>query len=402
MTTAANTFVVPDFLTITLGIIVYFVGVLVTRRVPFLRNYNIPEPVTGGFLAALALWGAYTLFGLEISFEMTTRDRLLVVFFTTIGLNARLSDLLVGGRVLLVLCLITLVFVFLQNAVGTMGASVFGLPSAAGVIMGSIPLVGGHGTTIAWAPAIAAEHGFPAAIEAGTAVATLGLILASLLGGPTAKFLIERGKLAPEQNDIDDVAIAEAAVEPITKDGFMRALLVINITIVLGYLVHLQITAMGIKLPFFVPCLIMGIVMSNTVPYIFPRMPWPARSTSVGLISDYSLSAFLAMSLMSMQLWTLAAIAGPLLVVVAVQAVVAVAFTVIVVFPLLGKNYQAAVLGAGFVGLTLGATPTALASMSAVTKHYGPSPNAFIILPLVSAFFVDIVNLVAIQYFLGR
>lgn len=402
MTTAANSFVVPDFLTITLGIIVYFVGVLVTRRVPFLRNYNIPEPVTGGFLAALVLWGAYGLSGLEISFEMTTRDRLLVVFFTTIGLNARLSDLLVGGRVLLVLCLITLVFVFLQNAVGTMGASVFGLPSAAGVIMGSIPLVGGHGTTIAWAPAIAAEHGFPAAIEAGTAVATLGLILASLLGGPTAKFLIERGKLAPEQNDIDDVAIAEAAVEPITKDGFMRALLVINITIVLGYLAHLQITAMGIKLPFFVPCLIMGIVMSNTVPYIFPRMPWPARSTSVGLISDYSLSAFLAMSLMSMQLWTLAAIAGPLLVVVAVQAVVAVAFTVIVVFPLLGKNYQAAVLGAGFVGLTLGATPTALASMSAVTKHYGPSPNAFIILPLVSAFFVDIVNLVAIQYFLGR
>jgi ESS family glutamate:Na+ symporter len=402
MTPAANSLVAPDFLTLTLGIVVYFVGVIVTRRVAFLRNYNIPEPVTGGLLAALALWAFHAASGLTIDFEMITRDRLLVVFFAAVGINARLSDLLAGGRALVVLCVLTAIFVILQNVVGMLGVSLFGLPSAAGVIMGSIALVGGHGTTIAWAPAIAAEHGFPAAIETGTAVATLGLIVASLLGGPVAKFLIERGRLVSGTSvvDAEDIAL-EADAAPIDKVGFMHALLTVNIAVILGYLVHGPITEMGVKLPLFVPCLIMGIVLSNTVPLLFPKLPWPARTPSLSLISDYALSAFLAMSLMSMQLWTLAEIAGPLLVVVAMQAVVAVAFILSVLFPLLGRDYQAAVLSAGFTGLSLGATPTAIASMTAVTKHYGPSPNAFIILPLVSAFFVDIINVIVIKAFLA-
>jgi ESS family glutamate:Na+ symporter len=400
---SANTLLAPDFLTLTLGLVVYFVGVIVTRKVAFLRNYNIPEPVTGGFLAALALWAFFAATGQAVGFEMIARDRLLVIFFAAVGINARLSDLLAGGRALIVLCVLTTIFVFLQNVVGTLGASVFGLPSAAGVIMGSVALVGGHGTTIAWAPAIAAEHGFPAAIETGAAVATLGLIVASLLGGPVAKFLIERGKLVSGI----PTAGTEAAVDPdqeaatIDKSSLMYALLMVNIAVILGYLVHGPITELGIKLPLFVPCLIMGIILSNTVPLIFPKLPWPARTPSLTLISNYALSVFLAISLMSMQLWTLAEIAGPLLVVVAVQAVVAVTFIILVLFPLLGRNYQAAVLSAGFTGLTLGATPTAIASMTAVTEHYGPSPNAFIILPLVSAFFVDIVNVIAIKLFLA-
>ncbi|SHJ50026.1 glutamate:Na+ symporter, ESS family [Bradyrhizobium lablabi] len=402
MTPAANSLVAPDFLTLTLGVVVYFAGVIVTRNLAFLRNYNIPEPVTGGFLAAVVLWVFHAATGWAIGFEMIARDRLLVIFFAAVGINARLSDLLAGGRALIVLCVLTTIFVFLQNVVGMLGASLFGLPSAAGVIMGSIALVGGHGTAIAWAPAIAAEHGFPAAIETGAAVATLGLIVASLLGGPVAKFLIER------QNLIAGIAAAgaedtapKADAKPIDKSSFMYALLMINIAVILGYLVHRPITEMGIKLPLFVPCLIMGIVLSNTVPLIFPKLPWPARTPSLALISDYALSVFLAISLMSMQLWTLAEIAGPLLVVVAIQAVAAVAFIVLALFPLLGRDYQAAVLSAGFTGLSLGATPTAIASMTAVTEHYGPSPNAFIILPLVSAFFVDIINVIAIKAFLA-
>lgn len=401
MTSPGLSLVAPDFLTLTLGIVVYFLGVIVTRRVAFLRNYNIPEPVTGGFLAALAIWALYGATGLAIDFEMTTRDRLLVIFFATVGINARLSDLLAGGRTLIILCVLTVIFVVLQNVVGTLGATMFGLPSSAGVVMGSISLVGGHGTTIAWAPAIAAEHGFPTAVETGTAVATMGLILASVLGGPIAKFLIERGRLAPETGTKEANVAAKAESEQIEKGGFMNALLVVNIAVILGYLVHGPITEMGVKLPLFVPCLIMGIVLSNTIPLLFPRLPWPARKPALALTSDYSLSAFLAMSLMSMQLWTLAEIAGPLLVVVALQTMLAVAFIVILLFPLLGRDYQAAVLSAGFTGLSLGATPTAIASMTAVTKHYGPSPNAFIILPLVSAFFVDIINVIAIKLFLS-
>lgn len=400
---SANTLLAPDFLTLTLGLVVYFLGVIVTRKVAFLRNYNIPEPVTGGFLAALALWAFYAATGQAIGFEMIARDRLLVIFFAAVGINARLSDLLAGGRALIVLCVLTTIFVFLQNVVGTLGASLFGLPSAAGVIMGSVALVGGHGTTIAWAPAIAAEHGFPAAIETGAAVATLGLIVASLLGGPVAKFLIERNKLETgvTASGTETAATPDQEAGAIDKSSLMYALLMVNIAVILGYLVHGPITELGVKLPLFVPCLIMGIVLSNTVPLIFPKLPWPARTPSLTLISNYALSVFLAISLMSMQLWTLAEIAGPLLVVVAIQTVVAISFIILVLFPLLGRNYQAAVLSAGFTGLTLGATPTAIASMTAVTEHYGPSPNAFIILPLVSAFFVDIVNVIAIKLFLA-
>ena len=194
--TTAN-LVAPDFLALTIGIVVFFMGVLITQRVSFLRTYNIPEPVTGGFVAALAFWAVYEAFGLEIDFDMTTRDRLLVIFFASVGVNARLADLAAGGRVLATLCLITVVFVFLQDVVGTVGAAAFGLPLSAGVVIGSVSLVGGHGTAIAWGPTIAADHGFPAALEMSLAVATLGLIIASLLGGPIAKLLIERHGLAP-------------------------------------------------------------------------------------------------------------------------------------------------------------------------------------------------------------
>ena len=134
--------VAPDFLALTTGIVVFFVGVLITQRASFLRTYSIPEPVTGGFVAALAFWAVYEVFGLEINFDMTTRDRLLVIFFATVGVNARLADLAAGGRVLVSLCLITVVFVFLQDGVGTIGAMAFGLPLSAGVVIGSVSLGG--------------------------------------------------------------------------------------------------------------------------------------------------------------------------------------------------------------------------------------------------------------------
>jgi glutamate:Na+ symporter, ESS family len=399
----AGSLTVPDFLALTLGMVAFFLGVFATRKIAFLRTYNIPEPVTGGFIAALAFWAMYAVFDIEISFDMPSRDRLLVIFFATVGINARLADLLSGGRVLAVLCGLTAAYVFLQNLLGVGGAIVFDLPLAAGVMMGSAALVGGHGTTIAWAPSIAGEHGFPAAMETGIAVATLGLIAASLLGGLIAKYLIDKHGLAGEALAAGGPdAAPEADSAPIDKMGLMRALLAVNTAIVLGYLVHGPIVAAGIKLPLFVPCMIMSIVLSNTIPLIFPRLNWPARTPALRLVADYSLSVFLAMSLMSMQLWTLASVAGPLLIVVTAQVILAACFILFILFPLLGRDYQAAVLSSGYTGLTLGATPTAIANMTAVTKNYGPSPNVFVLLPLVSAFFVDLVNVVAIQFFLAR
>ncbi len=171
-----------------------------------------------------------------------------------------------------VLAVLTAVFVFVQNIVGMAGAGLFGLPSSAGLIMGSISLVGGHGTTIAWAPTIANEHGFPTAVEVGIAAATMGLILASVLGGPVAKFLIARGKLnaVPQSSVVEESA--ESVAAPIDTANFMQALLLVNIAVILGYLVHGTMLHMGIKLPLFVPCLLMGIVLSNTVPLAFPSL----------------------------------------------------------------------------------------------------------------------------------
>ena len=253
------------------------------------------------------------------------------------------------------------------------------------------------------APVIATEHDFPAAMETGIAAATLGLIISCVLGGPFAKYLIEKYGLDP--SSAGQVPIEPAPEDdkaPIDKMGVMRAMLVVNIAVILGYLVHHWISnATTIKVPLFVPCLIVGLVLSNTFPKLLPRWPWPARTASLDLISSYSLSIFLAMSLMSMQLWTLAKIAGPLLVVVGVQTLLAVIYTLLVVFPALGKDYPAAVLSAGFYSISLGSTPTAIATMTAVTKRYGPSPNAFVILPLVSALFVSLVNVAAITLFLS-
>ena len=403
MTQEVYRFLAPDFLSLTIGIVVYFIGVLITQRVAFLRNFSIPEPVSGGFIAVAVVSLIYVAFNLEIDFDLTTRDRLLVIFFATVGINARLTDLLAGGWTLLVLCVIAAVFVFIQNIVGIAGALAFGMPSAAGVVIGSMALSGGHGTTIAWAPLIATEHNFPAAMETGIAVATLGLIISCVLGGPIAKFLIQKYDLHPSSADQVPFELApEDDKAPIDKRGVMLAMLIVNIAVILGYLAHQWITsATTIKVPLFVPCLIMGMVLSNTVPKLFPRWPWPARTASLDLISSYSLSVFLAMSLMSMQLWTLAKIAGPLLVIVGVQTLLAAIYTLFVVFPALGKDYQAAVLSAGFIGISLGSTPTAIAAMTAVTKRHGPSPNAFVILPLASALFVSLVNVAAITLFLS-
>ena len=403
MTRDVSRYLAPDFLSLTIGIVVYFVGVLTTQRVKFLRNLSIPEPVSGGFIAIVAISLIYLVFNLEISFDLTTRDRLLVIFFATVGINSRLSDLVAGGRTFVVVCVVAGVFVFIQNIVGTIGARAFGMPSAAGVVIGSLALSGGHATAIAWAPLIATEHGFPAAMETGITVATLGLVISCVLGGPLAKFLIEKYHLHPSSAHSMPIEPApQDDVAPIDKMGVMRAMLVVNIAVILGYLVNEWISsATHITVPLIVPCIIMGMVLSNTVPKLFPRLPWPAQTASLDLISSYSLSIFLAMSLMSMQVWTLVKVAGPLLVIVGAQTLLAVMYAVLVVFPALARDYQAAVLSAGFVGISLGSAPTAIAAMTAVTKRYGPSPDALVILPLASALFVSLVNVAAITLFLS-
>lgn len=413
------TFEVAPFLTVTLGFVVFFLGAFLTRKIAFLQNYNIPEPVSGGIAIALLTWLCYDRFKVEISFDLAARDEFLVIFFASIGLNARFSDLLKGGPLLLRLLGLTVVFIAVQDLVGLVGAKIFGFPDAVAVLLGSAALIGGHGTAIAWGPTIEAATGFDAADEVGIATATIGLVLAALMGGPIAKFLIDRKQLLAQPAEGPIIGLpfehseAEAASNhPSTQSApessqtidhvnLMRALLISHIAIILGFFAHQLIGAMGLKLPLFVPCLLVAIIMSNTVPLLFPRFPWPARTAALAVISDYCLSIFLAMSLMSMQLWTLGGLGFSLFCVLILQVVIATIFIVTLVFRFTGQDYTAAVLSAGFAGFALGATPTAIANMSSVARRYGPAPLAFIILPLVSAFFVDLANAVIIQFFVS-
>lgn len=395
---------VSGFVALTFGIIAYFAGAYLTQRFRVLAAYSIPEPVTGGLVAAVLVLMVYLITGRAVAFDLAARDALLVYFFTTIGLNARLDDLRRGGPVLGIMLVLTVVFMLVQAAIGLGSAWLFGLPPAAGVMLGTASLVGGHGTSIAWGPTIAATYGVVGAAELGIAMATVGLIVASLMGGPIAKFLIARHELTPP-HDADELVPTAAAPDPTADDAvthiaLMRSMLWINVAVAIGYFAHGILSETGVKLPLFVPCLIAGIILSNSLPQLFPRLIWPANTPTMAVISEFSLSVFLSMSLMSMALWTLASSAGVLLATILSQAVAATLFIVFVIFPALGRNYFAAVMAAGSAGLMIGATPTAIANMSAVTQRYGPAPLAFIVLPLVSAFFVDIANAVMIQGFL--
>lgn len=389
----------------TLGIIVYFMGARLTQKLPILQRYSIPEPVSGGLLAAIIALGVVLWTGREIEYDLAVRDFLLVYFFTTVGLNARVADLVKGGPILAILLGLTVVFMLIQNAVGALGATLFGLQPQAGVLLGTASLIGGHGTAIAWGPTIESRFSVEGAAELGIAAATIGLILASVIGGPIAKFLIQKNNLASDEAPEAHVPTAATFVaspgNEISQTSIMQSILWIHLAIVLGYTAHEALEEAGVKLPLFVPCLISGILLSNGLPLFFKKLEGKARNASTDLISEFSLSVFLAMSLMSMELWTLASSASVLAVTMFLQAVAATLFILLVVFRLMGKDYFAAVLSAGFAGFALGATPTAIANMKAVTQRYGPSPVAFIVLPLVSAFFVDIANAFIIQWFVS-
>ena len=191
---------------------------------------------------------------------------------------------------------------------------------------------------------------------------------------------------------------AEKPIDDISHVGLLRTILVLNVVILIGYALDDVVEETGVKLPLFVVCLLVGVVVTNTIPRMLPRIEWPTRTRALALVSDLSLNVFLAMSLMSMQLWALGGLGLALVVVLAAQTIAAVAYILFVVFPVMGRNYEAAVISSGFTGISLGATPTAIANMTAVTKLHGACARAFIILPLVSAFFIDIANAVAIGF----
>lgn len=389
--------------TIIIAILVLYLGKYLTKNIKFLQDYNIPDAVVGGVLASLFFGLFFAVFKWQIEFTLNVRDALLIVFFTTIGLSSKLKTLLQGGKPLLILLITAVVYLILQNLAGLGVAKVMGLDLPIGLIAGSVSLSGGHGTAIAWASIFRDNYGIAKASEIGVASATFGLVLGGIIGGPVAKWLITRNRLRANNQDQDLTVGIKQSQRNVNIDynTMLHSILVIGLTIGLGIQINYWVTPLGLKLPDFVTCLLAGIILTNTVPLVLKRFPWPANTPSLALISDVSLGLFLSMSLMSLQLWTLIDLAGPIAILLLVQFSLSIIYTVLLVFPLMGKNYHASVVCAGYLGLTLGATPTAIANMTAVTENFGASPQAFIIVPLVGAFFIDLSNAFVIQQFLN-
>lgn len=381
-----------------IAIMVLWTGRLLTRKISFLSRYNIPAPVTGGILCSTVIAVLYFAADIQVQFDLQLRDTFLLAFFSTIGLSAKFRLLLEGGKLLALLLVAAAVFLVFQDIAGILIAKIFGVHPGYGLMAGSISFAGGHGTSITWGE-LAEEYGLEGATDLGLACATIGLIAGGVIGGPIARDLINRHNLTGDRNAEACTSNPEKESKsgPVSLDGILDALWLLAVCIGLGQLGHAALMDAGITLPAFLPCMFVGIVLTN----LMDVLKIEPSVSSIGLCSDVSLQLFLAMSLMSMQLWTLAAALGPIMLVLVVQVAMMAAFARFVIFRIAGRDYDAAVMAAGFAGLGLGATPVGIANMRAITSKYGASPTAFLVVPLIGAFFLDIANAFIIQGFIS-
>lgn len=383
---------------VVVSILVWFMGTWLTQRIKFLKTYSIPAAVTGGLICSILVALLYSLGGIEISFDMRIRDLCLLVFFSTIGLSAKISLLKEGGKALFVLLLAAAGFLVIQDITGVLLVKAMGYHPAYGLFGGSISFAGGHGTAIAWGE-VAKDAGLKGAAGIGLACATFGLIAGGLLGGPIGERLIKKhGLTGPSEGAIDDVKQSDTVAQSAPGiPGILSSMLVLAICIGAGDTVNEVLKTHEVMLPGFLTAMMVGIVITN----LADLRNWHLSAPDIDRVGEICLQLFLSMSLMSMQLWTLAQAMGPILLILLAQVTVMTVCAVLVIFKLMGRNYDAAVISSGFVGLGLGATPVGIANMKAVTEKYGVSPKAFLVIPLVGAFFIDLVNAVVIKMFIA-
>ena len=400
---------IDAFGTILVAVIVLFVGQKLVHHIGLLKRYNLPEPVAGGLVAAIITFILFKFFNLSLSFNADIQTAFMLMFFTSVGLSASLVKLKEGGKTLLLFLLCIFMYLLLQNAVGMGLATLLGLEPLIGLMTGSITLIGGHGTAGAWGGIFEEQYGIQGAIVLGMASATFGLIIGGVMGGPVAKFLIRRYDLAPESpiSKTKEQAPPPQQVAPFEYPDKTRLITAEDAVLTLGMFaacIYFANWMSGVasgqwfELPTFVWALAAGVILRNTLEHVFKIELF---DRCIDVFGNASLSMFLAMALMGLQLWMLADLAGPLLIILATQAVVLTLYLYFVTFRMMGKNYDAAVLCAGQCGVGLGATPTAIANIQAVTNTYGPSHKAFLIIPLCGAFFVDIMNALVIQTILS-
>lgn len=373
-------------------------GYFLVSRVNILRHYNIPVPVVGGILFAILFALLYTQTPLRLTFNTELRAFFMMAFFTTVGLGADLTQLWKGGRNLLLLLVVVVLFLMLQNAVGTGMAYLLDLHPSLGLLAGSITLSGGHGTGAAYAERFGAVQNLHGIMELTLASATFGLVIGGLIGGPVAQFLISRHSLNAQDGQQAVEKTLSAETEKLSSHSVLETLLLILIGVVAGEMLSKLFADAPVTLPSFIWSLFVGVLLRNTLGSL--RI-YRIHQDGLDLLGSLSLWLALALAFMGLKLWELIGLAGPLLVILGMQTLAMVLFAVFVTFRVMGSNYDAAVMAGGHCGFGMGATPTAIANMQAVTARYGSSPQAFIVIPLTGAFFIDMANALVIQGYLS-
>jgi len=397
-----HTIALTELQTLAAGLLAGVLGTVATARLPFLRRIDIPSPVVGGLFVALVVMLLRTYGSLELNFATSLSDFFLLMFFTTVGLSAKLSALKAGGKPLLILCAVTVLMIVVQNLVGILVALGFGAHPYYGMLVGSISLVGGPGTAAAWAKEAQAV-GLVNAPEVAVAGATLAVIAGAVVAGPITGWIVRREKLSGPL-DTSGAPWAETSAPSEKKaeamipiEQVMRTVLLIVAAVLIGETLNEWAKATGMVLPGFLTAMLGGVLITN----LADAFRFPLAFAPIERNGQIALQAFLAMYLMSLKLWLIGAALTPLAVNVFLQVLVTAAVAYFVLFRLLGRDYDAALTAGGFLGFGLSSMAVGMATMDKLAQRLGPSPKAFLLITLAGSFFVDLANAFIVQLFLS-
>jgi ESS family glutamate:Na+ symporter len=398
--------------TVAFSGVVLFLGYGIRRLVPPLARYNIPAPVIGGLIVAAILTWARSQGTTLLEFDTTLQSPLMVAFFTSIGFAASVRLLKVGGPQVLIFFLIATLFAVAQNVLGAGMAMAFGLHPLFGVLTGSVTLTGGPATGLAFAPLFEA-NGVPGAATVAVASAMVGIVMGGVIGAPIATRLIERNKLrtrhdpqpvdTPLATEVMEEQLADESVKaPAGEDEesfvLLQTVVLILVAMWLGGYVSAWFNDMGIKLPAYIGAMLVAAVIRNLddVTGMFK-----VNQRVIDDVGNVALALFIVMALVTLKLWEIANLAGPMLAILAAQVALIAAVCFWPIYQLMGRDYESAVMSGGFCGFMLGTTANAMANMRSLVERYGPAPRAFLVVPMVGAFFIDFINAVMITAFVN-
>ena len=383
--------------TIAIAVIMLFVGVLLKRRISFLETFCIPSPVVGGLLFAIVSCLLYTSNVIEFAFDETLKSVCMVAFFTSVGFQANLKILKSGGKSLAIFLVCVIALIVMQNALAITLAQAMNVSAFIGLCTGSISMVGGHGTSGAFG-SVLEDLGLNGATTLCTASATFGLVAGSLMGGPLGRRLILKNDLLKTAVDSDETPLVEEQQKRKRKNMYAEASYQLVLAMGIGTVVAYFLSKTGMTFPVYIGAMIVAALMRNCSEYT------GAFRVHMGEINDIGgicLSMFLGIAMITLKLWQLAELALPLMVLLLGQTMLMFLFAYFVVYNVLGRDYDAAILAAGTCGFGMGATPNAMANMQVLTSKFAPSVKAYILVPIVGSMFADFINSLTITLFIN-